>query len=341
MCIRDSINAEYIGKRNKKEKEGYRKSKFFVKIPMSSTEETSTSQADKTTAPDGTTIESEEPRPSKGSHNHSHQHRPGYSATTGGSGVSGASTFVTIVKEVHFGVEGMIKIAFFFSLLLMPVYSNMIAFIINISGFLRQTKLPKWNKEYARRVFTNEFMQNLWYMLPFYFSPAPKSWVYYFPLGIHFWIGVSEFVRMRLFTTFLYTFAPFKKIIEFTKENRNLVMIQKAQIEIFMFLYSIIHGALYAGLAVILIVLFYGNFLRVKYMINNFTQYAFTQIDDYCNTIVYRGPAPIRYVYGKIRQFCKYLVTFEPPQPAAQPPAPTTNQINRSMLWPLMLDRFD
>jgi len=54
-------------------------------------------------------------------------------------------------------------------------------------------------------------------MIPFAFFPNSRTFVYYLPLGIHFWIGASEFIAMRV--PALYKIG--QKYIDFSRNPGN------------------------------------------------------------------------------------------------------------------------
>lgn len=208
------------------------------------------------------------------------------------------------LKDQFYNLEGGLKIAFIITAFLMPGYANMIAFIICILGFFRRTGRPRWNAEYGRIALENDFIQNIFYMVPFAFFPGQKNLMYFLPLGIHFWIGVAEFIKMRLNSVYL----KLKKYVDFTIDNKHNLMYQKAKIEIMLFGFLIF--MLFFGGSNLLILLFYGNFLKTKWMLNSLTKTAFSAAD---NWIVGKMAHPYfpgfaKFIVNKVRDFCRYMV---------------------------------
>ena len=124
------------------------------------------------------------------------------------------------MKDQFYYMEGIMKIAFILSAILMPGLAGTICFFTCVLGFCRQTGLPQWNAEYAKRALENEFLQNIFYMVPFVFFPGAKNLLFYMPICIHFRVGIAEFINLKV--PFLY--SKLAKYVDFTRNNRRNLM---------------------------------------------------------------------------------------------------------------------
>lgn len=208
------------------------------------------------------------------------------------------------LKDKFYFLEGVLKFVFIICAFLMPGLANTIAFVVCLLGFFRQTGKPRWDVNYGRKALENEFLQNLFYMLPFSFFPGQKTLVYFLPLGIHFWIGFCEFVNLKLPAIY----PKIAKFADFTRQNRGVLMQQKAKLEIMLFAFILV--MLFFGGSNLILVLFYGNFLKTKYMINPLTKGAFAEINYWIDGKLNSPYCPgiLRLVVGKVRSLCAYLV---------------------------------
>lgn len=203
-----------------------------------------------------------------------------------------------------FHVEGILKIVFIPSIFLLPGYAGLIVVTICLLGIFRQLKKPQFNKEWGRKLLMNEFTQNLFYMVPFFFFPGSRNLVYYLPLGIHFWIGFCQYVFLKQPGIY----KTLQKYVDFTRQNDRILKIQKAKLEIYQMGFILLFAIL--GQGSIFLVLLYGNFLRIKYMLNPTTQLAFGEINYWIEGKINSPSCPgiLRMVVQKVRSLCQYLV---------------------------------
>lgn len=87
-------------------------------------------------------------------------------------------------------------------------------------------------------------------------------------------------------------------------------MAYKSKVEFFIFIYLII--SLLFGKSSFILILAYGNFLRIKYAMSLYMVRALGEVNYY---IIYKLnhpsiPGAIRIFYDKIQNFCSYLVRF-------------------------------
>lgn len=101
-----------------------------------------------------------------------------------------------LIKKALFDAENLLKASFIFCAVLQISITWAIATVVCLLAIYRQLKTPAWNKEYAKRVFENEFAHNLLYICGFIFVNSFKV-LYYIPLILHFWIGIAEYLNLR------------------------------------------------------------------------------------------------------------------------------------------------
>ena len=209
----------------------------------------------------------------------------------------------TIVVNL-FHLEGILKLIFFPSIFLLPGKANHIAAFICILGIFRQCKLPSLTKEWGRKFLTNDFTHNLFYMVPFLFFGGAYSFVYYIPLGIHFWIGLAQYIYLK----HPKIYQRMSKYIDFTRQNDKFLKLQKAKFEFYELGIILFYGLL--GQGSLMLFLIYGNFLRVKYILSDTTKQAATDINVWIEQKFNKPDSPtvIKKIIQVLRRFCAYLV---------------------------------
>ena len=221
-----------------------------------------------------------------------------------GNGTNTEQKKVGTIKEIWFNMEGWLKILFILTAFWFGSLANWIAFTVCILGIIRQCGRPRWSKQYGQKIVSNDFTQNLFYMIPFIFFPGAKTLVYFLPLGIHFWIGACEYIVMRQ----AMIYSKVKKYIDTSRQQSAQLKFMKAKVEVFIIIYIIIMVII--GNQSFILVLFYGNFLRIKYMVNLSTQYAFTNVNNWIQTKIINNPSVpgiLKVVIEKLRGVCGYL----------------------------------
>jgi len=208
------------------------------------------------------------------------------------------------MKDKLYFAEGILKIAFIISAILMPSFASMIAFNACLLGFFRQAGKPRWDLHWGKKALENEFLQNILYMIPFTFFPNSKTLVYFLPLGIHFWIGFCEFVNMRL----PQFYPKIAKFADVTRANRATLMFQKAKLEIMLMVFIV--ALLFFGGSNLILILFYGNFLKTKYLLNPLTKSAFQEINNWVEVKSNHPYCPgiVKTLVKLVRSGCAYLV---------------------------------
>lgn len=124
------------------------------------------------------------------------------------------------------------------------------------------------------------------------------------PLGIHFLIGIAELIKMK--APGIYAKVP--TYVEYLRNNKSQLMFQKAKLEIMLFVFLFVF--LFFGSSNLILIIFYGNFLKTKWMLNSYTKWAFTDIDNWVTGMTNHRfcPSPVKWIVDKIRAFCAYMV---------------------------------
>ena len=128
--------------------------------------------------------------------------------------------------------------------------------------------------------------------------------VYFIPLGIHFWMDICEYLMMR-------KPALYSKVEKYIDGSSQLKLM-KAKVEVFIMLYIIMTLILGNKFSLIMI-LFYGNFLRMKYIVDPNTRTAFANINNWIEAKIMNDPATppkLKIIVEKMRLFFGYLVKF-------------------------------
>lgn len=210
------------------------------------------------------------------------------------------------LKNKIYQYEGYLKMAFIPAVVLTG-WANIISYVICFLAIIRQGGWPQLSKAYALRVFRLEFTQNLIYMFSYLLFPHNRSYLYFLPLAIHYWIGIVEFANLKLTQTKLYNYDIVKKVINVSRENKTMIMREKAKFEIYNIV-ALIFGVFFSGTSIFL-VLFYANFLRIKYTLNENLQGAFTEIDYWVTSKTNSPACPqiARTIVDKVKALCSYI----------------------------------
>ncbi|KRX08282.1 hypothetical protein PPERSA_01743 [Pseudocohnilembus persalinus] len=212
-------------------------------------------------------------------------------------------------------IENLLKAIFITSTTHFTRFSHYLAFFICLLAIYRQLKRPRWNKEYGAALLRNEFAHNLIYMIPYSIFSHSRNIIYFFPLMVHFWLGICEYINLR--QGLFYKLSH--KVVDRTRQNKSNLLLLKAKSEVYMVgyhLFVILVWSFYNSENIqqnILLIVFYVNFLRIKYMMSLNLQTAFAQFNDSAKK---NFDAPetnkiVRWTYKKIYQFCLYMVKFD------------------------------
>lgn len=212
---------------------------------------------------------------------------------------------VSFLTNSLFTIEAFLKLNFLVSIVILQDFANWIALLICILALIRQCKRPRWNKEYAEKIVYNEYFHNIWYMVPFFLFQRQSNIIYFAPLAIHVWIGVCEYINLKGGKILEILKGPVEK----TRTKRVYLMGLKQKIEIFMFFYLII--LMFVSQTNLMVIILYSNYLRIKYVVNRNLMMTCYEIDLWIRTNIVKETSPkiLKWVYGKIVQFCSYMVT--------------------------------
>ena len=216
-----------------------------------------------------------------------------------------------LLTRALFNIEGYLKGCFMTSIFGFQSLSTTIAVIVCILALIRQGKRPRFDKVYARKIVFNEYFHDLLYLTPFYFFPNQRTIFYYLPLVVHFWIGLCEFLRFKGGRFY----EAFKRYADLTHNNKVALMTQKSKIEIYILVFLVILFLM--GKSAILMLVFYANFLRIKYIISDNCKMAFRDINGWIEPRC-QGFLPFRFFYGKIKQICAWMVKVKMPENSQQ-----------------------
>ncbi|KAL4473527.1 hypothetical protein ABPG74_022391 [Tetrahymena malaccensis] len=221
------------------------------------------------------------------------------------------SKFQTTLKKMAYSVENYLKVIFmltFFNTRSVAHYSSI---IICILAIIRQLKRPRYTKQYVQQLAQNQFAQNLVYMLVFAFHSDSRNVLYFFPLALHFWIGICEYLNIS--KNKLYYKA--EKFITQTRTNKDRIMLLKSQYEIVYLL--ILFVEIFFGLSSIFLVIFYYNFLKIKYLINTSTQLAFQKVNNAIKARISKPGVPkfVGKLYAQVERLFSWLVKYDKSTP--------------------------
>lgn len=161
--------------------------------------------------------------------------------------------------------------------------------------------MPKFSMDYLRAVIPDEHFQNLGYMTIVIFLGG-GSIIIYSPLIVFVFVFVSEFGIQRLNSHPNTPILPYFKdtMLKGANGKANFLSL-KADLEIYIGIYLIVGW--FFGWSNILAIVFYWQFIRLKYMLNYSTQFAFrnlaTKIDGYAYGP--STPSIIRTIWDKIK----------------------------------------
>lgn len=141
---------------------------------------------------------------------------------------------------------------------------------------------------------------------------------------IHFWIGICEYLNIT-------KNALYKKgesLINRTRQSKDKIMLLKSQYEIFYF--PVLFIEIFFGRSSIFLVIFYYNFIKIKYLISPSTQLAFSKLNNGIKGALNAPGVPgfIGALYSYIEKFFGWLVKHEPSKKNTPPPAANTTSEN-------------
>lgn len=235
------------------------------------------------------TPEPEQPRTSA-PHTHSH-----YNAYSGGF-VARSKTLATL--------EFIVWNAFFGSLFAYSQYSLKLATLSCALKTFHRTGLPKFNVQYAQDLFFNEHFQLMLYSLLF----MVDEFNYYLtlPLIITYLINVAEFACIEL--------KAIKPIYDLTYPiHAKRVDLAQIRVKLMIAIGFLLVVGIFLGLNNFLIPIFYWQYIRFIYIMNNDFKTEFGHINALVEKVKNSDKLPgfVKIVIGQIQTFSNYIVRTE------------------------------
>lgn len=147
------------------------------------------------------------------------------------------------------------------------------------------------------------------YVILISLPPGRQALVYYLPLGIHFFSGTAEY--LITVDHALIKIPSVKSIMYAMKANRNLVIMMKQKIEIYLTLYTIV--GVFFGLSSIIHIFYMYNYISGKTLANQFMQTAQQQfiysIESFTGSP--KCPSILKFILGKFMWAYKKLIKFQ------------------------------
>ena len=225
-----------------------------------------------------------------------------------------------LLLRTGFHIENMFKFMFLSSTVFFRTQATYISVIVCVLALLRQLKFPRLKAEYLKRLLTNEFTHNLFYVATFIFYSDLRGLGSSLPLMVHFWVGISEYLNIQ--QNFMY--RRLKDSVDKTRGIKPQLLLLKQKMELWMpvyFLFSILIWNLDPARTLIWIVI-YVNYLRVKFVINDNLQTAAEQVNKSLERSF--GKSKIgQFLLRSLRRLCTYLTTFENKKGKEQQPSKT------------------
>ncbi|CAD8149813.1 unnamed protein product [Paramecium pentaurelia] len=191
------------------------------------------------------------------------------------------NTKISNVKEESklpyytYSTENIFKMSFML-LLFMQGVAQVFGYLFNFLALQRQIRNTQilQKKQYVKLMITNEFFHNLVFLFLFHFFERMHNILIYSPILMHSWVGISEF----LFLHHKSIYERMQRYIDKTKQNKELIMIQKQKVEIMLFP-ILLFAKLFFDIGNWIIVILYLIFLKLKYHTNKRSKVAWIQID--------------------------------------------------------------
>lgn len=177
-----------------------------------------------------------------------------------------------------------------------------LAFIIRI---LRRLGRPRFAMEYAQELFLDEHFQMLLYV--FLLMIDRITFFSLLPIAITAVLNICIYVRQNQ-----EIFRPLVPYCEKIVSKRVEIAKSRANTELaigFLFIFGI-----FFGLNSFVLPIFYWQYLRFKYIVNEDIKAAFSRLNIYVNVFKNKPwlPSALKYVIGKLQEFFEYLGRTEP-----------------------------
>jgi hypothetical protein len=187
---------------------------------------------------------------------------------------------------------------FFLISCLMTYFSLKLSAVALFIRTFRRVGMPKFNMEYAQHVFLDEHFQILLYNLLFMVDSF--NLFVLIPILITCFMHFAEFMKLN-------NLQVLKNYYEQFYNKRVEVATIRSNLEIaigFLLIFGI-----FLGLNNFLTPIFYWQFLRFKYVVNQDTKNSFSSINSYIERFKNRNNTPgfLKIIIEKVQQFTSYM----------------------------------
>ena len=210
-----------------------------------------------------------------------------------------ASTGRSINSPILATIEALLWLGFILSIVI-PAHTLKIACITLLLRVIRRTGKPQFTIEYAQVIFMDEHFQMLLYSLLFMIDRFNLFTLV--PLGITAVLNICEYAKNNQ-TRFASVMPYINKVIN----KRVELALMRANCEVAIgFLLFI---GLFFGINSFVLPIFFWQYLRFKYIVNNDIKHSFSRLNGVVNSFKNKPscPSPVKFAIGKIQQFAEYL----------------------------------
>lgn len=210
-----------------------------------------------------------------------------------------ATTGQSINSPLLATIEAATWVGFLLSIL-MPYYTLKIAALALLLRVIRRTGKPKFTIDYAQLIFLDEHFQLLLFSILFMIDRFNLFTLV--PLGITAVLNICEYARnnQNKFTQFM----PYiNKIIN----KRVELALMRANVEVAIGFLLVL--GIFLNLNSFILPIFFWQYLRFKYIVNNDIKLSFAGLNGYMNRFKNRNSTPgaVKFIVEKIQQFAEYM----------------------------------
>jgi hypothetical protein len=211
-------------------------------------------------------------------------------------GISGS--LFPILQKAEIFLWGFFSISFIIGF--SPLLVSALALLVRV---IRRLGIPKFTMEFAQHLFLDEHFQIMLYNLLFMID------------------RLNIFVLIPLFITCLMNVSEYFKLNGITLLSKFTDLIYNRRVEIVKLRSNVEVGigfllvpGIFFGLNSVLLPLFYWQFLRFKYIVNEDTKVTFAKMNSYVNNFKNKPSTPsfLRYAIEKAQALASYLGRTEP-----------------------------
>jgi Transmembrane protein 33/Nucleoporin POM33 len=182
-----------------------------------------------------------------------------------GSGAASDSPLSEALKLKIYKYESYLKFGFIIALIL-PIFGasilRILGIVINVIAIVRMCNLPN-SPTFLQKLLVNDFFFNLLYVVDISFLCRYNSTIFYFPLLLHYLLGLSIFLTGNpTELSFIMKNQTAQNLIIIAKNSKDMLMETKCLLEVAIGLYILVLGLL--GKGPLIAVIFYVPFLLYK-----------------------------------------------------------------------------